>query len=420
MTMRSFKPTGKIKIVPSRPTAVAKPKKRILGDIIDGYLEFAKNTEPPTSFHRWTALGSIAAALQRKCYMDWGLERIYPNVYFVLLGDAALTRKSTAVKIGEALVKSLSIQMIGQANSPEAIIRDIRNSQHQFYDNDILKFQSAAVCFASELAVFLGRQNIVFQADLTDWFDSPDEWKYTTKHQGIDDIVGMCFNLIGAMAPDWIPHVFSPESIGGGFTSRIVFICESKKGKTVADPNMFPADEKLRSALYHDLEMVSEMVGPFTLSPGAKKFYVEWYEAEDIRMGRGDFPVADNNFRHYCGRRGTLLRKLSMLVSASRGESREVSRADISWALNNMEDVESRMPGIFSSVGRSSTAFQGALVQSVLSVRKEMLRSELLRQVHSDVSLTDLEEIEKTLTASKLIKVTILTATNDVSYKWLG
>jgi len=33
----------------------------------------------------------------------------------------------------------------------------------------------------------------------------------------------MCFNLIGGTAPDWIPHIFTRENIGGGLTSRIMY-----------------------------------------------------------------------------------------------------------------------------------------------------------------------------------------------------
>lgn len=393
---------------------------RLLPDWLSGYMEFVKHTEPPPAFHRWTAMGCVAAALQRHCYMDWGHERIYSNLYICLLGDAALTRKSTAIKIGEVLVKSLNIPMIGQSNSPEAVTRDMKNSAKQFFEQQTVKNQSAACCFASEMAVFLGRQNISFQANLTDWFDSPDEWKYTTKHQGVDDISGLCFNLVGGMAPDWIPHIFAPESIGGGFTSRILFIHESRKGQTVADPNLYPTDHKLRRALESDLEKISTLIGPFHLADDARKHYVNWYERQDKLMAKGQFPVPDSNFRHYCGRRGTLVRKLCISISAARGDSRIVSLADIKWALAQMEDIESRMVGIFASVGRSTTAYQGALVRSTLALRGRMLRSDLLKEVYSDVSLKDLEDIERTLAAAKLIKINILPDKHDTLYRWIG
>src|SRR3990167_7035930 len=97
-------------------------QERKLDNWLQSYLTYVENTEPPTSFHRWTGLGCIASALQRKVYMDWGTERIFPNLYIVLLGPAAQTRKSTALRIGEDLVKSINIPMIGQDNSPEAVI----------------------------------------------------------------------------------------------------------------------------------------------------------------------------------------------------------------------------------------------------------------------------------------------------------
>ena len=124
--------------------------------------------------------------------------------------------------------------------------------------------QSAVVCFASELAVFLGRQDSDFQAYLTDWYDSPEKWVRTTKHQGVDDISGLSFTLVGAMAPDWIPHVFTPESIGGGFTSRVMFVTEYKKAKTIANPNNAPPTNGRRIRLMKDLQTIqTSMVGAY-------------------------------------------------------------------------------------------------------------------------------------------------------------
>lgn len=352
--------------------------------------------------------------------MDWGMERIYPNLYIVLLGPAAQTRKSTALRIGEDLVKDLQIPMIGQDNSPEAVIREIKRSVRVFNEGNVARFQSAVSCFASELAVFLGRQNTEFQAYMTDWYDSPAEWKRTTKHQGVDDISGMCFNLIGAMAPDWIPFVFSPESIGGGFTSRVVFVSETRKAKTIANPNKFPIDKELRLKLLHDLERVSSMVGGFTMSPAAEAFYEAWYEKDDAGIQKGDFPVPDRNFHTYCGRRGTLLRKISMAVAASQSDELVVELNHIQEALRYMTAAERNMPGTFSAVGRSALSAQLTIVTTMIAARGTVDRSDLMRELHKDISVTDLEEIERTLEASQIIRISKDTMRGRTTYEWLG
>lgn len=391
---------------------------RELSDWIGEYLKYAEFTEPPIAYHRWTAVGCIAAALQRRVYMDWGMDRIYPNLYIVLLGPAAQTRKSTALRIGESFIKDVGgIPMIGQDNSPEAVIREIKKSITNFADNGHMRLQSAVSCFASELAVFLGRQDVDFQAYLTDWYDCADEWKRTTKTQGIDDITGMCFNLVGAMAPDWIPHVFTPESIGGGFTSRVMFVSEYRKAKTIANPNKCPPPNGRKDKLLADLERITKMVGAYTMDDEATTFYEQWYEEDDAEMQNGVFAVPDRTFHTYCGRRATMLRKISMCIAASRRDEQIVHLEDIQEALDMMEDAERRMPGIFASVGRSGAAHQLAAIKRIITVNGSVKKSILMQTLMHDMSAEDLDGAEKTLEAAHVIKITRLPDEHDSLYE---
>ena len=397
------------------------PSGRNCDDWIEEYLKYVEYTEPPTSFHRWTAIGCISAALQRKVYMDWGFERIFPNLYIVLLGPAAQTRKSTALRIGEDLVRDLGIPMIGQDNSPESVIREIKKATTNFQDGTNVKIQSAVVNFSSELSVFLGRQNTDFHKYLTDWYDSPTEWKRTTKHQGIDDITGMCFVLVGAMAPDWIPFVFTPESIGGGFTSRIFFVPEDRKSKTIVNPNKCPPPNGRRDRLLADLRHIQgEIVGPMKLSPQAEQFYEEWYARTDAEMlDHGKFAVPDKSFHTYCGRRPTLLRKVAMCISASKKDLPLIELEDIQQALFYMEESEAKMPGMFAGVGRSPQAAQVQGVLDYVRIVKKIKKSAVLQTMMQDLSADDLDGIERTLEASKLVRITRLTDENDTLYELL-
>jgi hypothetical protein len=406
-------------LMPSRKLAKdSGTKGRQCKDWIKEYLDYVQYTEPPTNYHRWVAIGCLAAALQRRVYFDWGVERIFPNLYIVLLGAAAQTRKSTALRIGEEFIRALHIPIIGQDNSKESVIRDIQKSSTSFNDGTIIRTQSAVVCFASELAVFLGKQDTEFQAYLTDWYDSPEKWKRSTKHQGVDDISGLSFNLIGAMAPDWIPHVFTPESIGGGFTSRIMFVTEYRKAHTIANPNKYPLPNGRRDRLLADLQVIqTNITGQYTFSQEASDFYEEWYTEDDRKLQLGEYAVNDRSFHSYCGRRPTMLRKLSMCIAASRSNELVISLRDIKEALGYMEDIETRMPGTFAAVGRSSLASAQASFIHQIKIKGKLLRSEFLRTMSGDMSFEDMEAIERVLDASKYVRVTRLTEKNDTLYE---
>lgn len=348
--------------------------------------------------------------------MQWGVETIYPNLYTVLVGPAAATRKSTALRLGESIFRELSLPIIGQDNSPEAVIREIKNSHMNFNDGPAVRAQSAVMCFSSELAVFLRKQDTEFQAYLTDWYDSPGHWKRTTKHQGVDDVSGLCFNLLGAMAPDWIQHVFASESIGGGFTSRIVFVRETKKAKTVANPNKFLTDTELAKDLASDLERIQTMSGEYKFDKEAEAFYEAWYTKDDEGIQKGKFAIEDPAFHTYCGRRGTLIKKVSMAIAASRHDQLVITLDDIQTALGHMQGVERNMAGLFAAVGRNPEASMGVQIQATIAQRGEIKRSTLLREHQRELTLDMLEHIEKTLEASKRIKITRLTEEADTLY----
>jgi len=56
------------------------------GDWIEDYIKYTKNTEPPILYREWSAVSTIASAMQRKCFLPWELEDIvYPNLYVVLV-----------------------------------------------------------------------------------------------------------------------------------------------------------------------------------------------------------------------------------------------------------------------------------------------------------------------------------------------
>ena len=45
---------------------------RKLSNWIEAYTAFTNNTEAPEKFHRWTAISTIAGALNRKCWVNIG------------------------------------------------------------------------------------------------------------------------------------------------------------------------------------------------------------------------------------------------------------------------------------------------------------------------------------------------------------
>jgi hypothetical protein len=99
------------------------------------------------------------------------------------------------------------------------------------------------------------------------WDGKPGTFEKKTKHSGNDSVENPWINLIACTTPSWIAGNFPEYMIGGGFTSRCIFVYADKKAKHVAYPGLaVPADLEARAeGLRLDLEHISTLAGEYVL-----------------------------------------------------------------------------------------------------------------------------------------------------------
>jgi len=368
---------------------------RLLNDWLDSYITFTNNSEPPYTYRLWCGISVIAACLRRKVVLNWGTLTLYPNMYVVLVGPSGRCRKGTAMSQGMYFLREMGIKLAAESITREALIRELQqcnDTQVNINTGDMFLHASLTI-YSQELTVFLGYNNQALMADLTDWYDCRDVWTYRTKNQGTDQINGVWVNLIGATTPDLLQTTLPRDAIGGGLTSRMIFVYEQKKWKVVPTPFLSKAERDLQKELVQDLERISMMAGEFTVTEDFIDSYVPWYTA----YSEGDPPFDDYRFSGYFERRPTHLLKLCMICSAARTSKLELNKADFDKALGIITLTEKKMPYTFSGVGKSNTADVMQRVIAVLEIKKEMEFLDLMNQFYQDVDKFALEKILETL-----------------------
>lgn len=389
---------------------------RVLEDFITAYLKYTEGTEPPTQYHLWAAISAISSALERKTWMRWGTETIFPNQYIILIGASGRCRKGVCFAIVQDLVKEVGIKATAESITREALIRDISEAQSSFSDPDGgTVFHCSLSSYQEELSIFLGQADIKFLADLTDWYNCKNDWTYRTKNMGTDKIQNLCFNLLGGTAPDWLGSIIPQEAIGGGFTARCVFVVEEEKKWLVPRPRL--PDSNLRQALINDLELIHIMAGEMKFSPDAEDMYAEWYQHKSAKTG-----VKDPKFDSYNERRATHIKKLCMVMSASRGSDRTITVKDFERALYILEDVEKKMSRVFNGLGEARYSRSTALVlEFIMKSPKGTCRSsEILQKFHRDVDAYTLDIIGRTLVGMKVVTSVFEQASGEVVYRYTG
>ncbi len=382
-------------------------------DYLSTYLKFTEKSEPPTNYHIWTCLSVIAAAMQRKCYLRWGFKTLYPNLYIVLIGPSGC-RKGTAMNIGKDLLLEINgLNLSSESVTREALIRDMKDGITTFTDptDQMLKFHSSVTVVSEELSVFLGQQNVKFLADLTDWFDCSDQWTYRTKGSGTDKLVGVCVNILGATAPDWLRSILPQEAFGGGFTSRVIFVVEEAKKQIVPDPRIPDEILALRPGLVADLEQISAMAGEMIFMEDTMALYTDWY----IQQSKSP-AIKDPHFAGYCERRAIHVLKLSMVMSASRSCDRMITVSDFSRALALLESVEPRMPRAFMGLGRAKYSDMTSQLYEYLSRVHRASQADILNKFDVDLDEYTLQLVMKTLSARKVVKIEYSSSTGETFY----
>jgi energy-coupling factor transporter ATP-binding protein EcfA2 len=326
------------------------------------YLQYTADTESPPLFHAWSLLAGIAAVLGRRCYYDFPLGKIFPNLYILLVGPPAV-RKSTAL----TMVKQLIKQNTGVRFAPDdtsgqrqgliaAMSDDVTNEELKGVDFNgagqavldqlsTLEFDvheaDRRVLFvtASEFNTFIGHNSIDLLPFLTKVYDGED-YQYRLKTSEVV-IQNPLLNIIGGTTPTNIATALPPEAIGQGFMSRIIMVFANKKNKSIPRPAAL--DERTTRALGETFSYVyHSMAGEFIENAEAAALYDQLY----------DHPVKidDNRFLHYMERRPNHLRKTAMCLAAA--ERRLVLRAsdyeDAHWLL---QQAEATMPEALGEYG---------------------------------------------------------------------
>ena len=391
---------------------------RKLHDWIDSYLKFTSNDEPRETFRQFTAISTVAACLQRKCYVNWE-ETIFPNLYIVLVGPPA-SRKNTAIVPAEKMIRELGIPVSAQATTPEALIRKMRKISESvaISEESIIAPQDAAMTIISkEFTAFIGVRNLDLITLLTDWYDCSDDWTRETKTQGTDALKNVWVNLLAATTPTALKDSLPRESIGMGLTSRIIFVYEEDKDKVIMfSPGVDVWDEELGKArklddsqheewdllrldLIHDLSQVSMMQGTFIPTGDYHKAYYTWRKGHEENM-----PFKGTMLENYSNRKQTHIRKLSMIFSASRSNDLMLTEIDFERSLKSLNKVERKMSNVFSGIGKSEVSETTNSIMHLLAKRGKMTQSQLLKMFWNDVDAGTLDKILQTMERMKFCR----------------
>lgn len=373
---------------------------RLLDDWLNRYVELMTNTEPALIFDKWTGFSVIAAALRRKVSLRLGRLIYYPNIYVVFVAEPGVARKTQAIKFGTEFLDAIpEIRVGSDSSTKEALTDDIELAANKDISSDGSDTMHCSLNIISkEFETFLGqkKENTRMLTALTDLYDCPDKWSARTRHSTSNEIVNPWLNLLAATTPDSLANSFPVSAIGGGLTSRMLFIWADRRKKSVAVPFMTEEEAILKDKLIKDLYLISRITGSYILTADTLRRWTEWYNSYDEDES-GERICTDASFGGWYSRKPSTILKVSMLCAASESDSLHIKWHHIERAIEEIRQVELVMGNAFRAIGRSEISGEVDMVLQIIKTYKTISEKQLMSMVIRDIDSTKFDRVIDTL-----------------------
>lgn len=335
-------------------------QKRILSNWLAGYAKYTRHSESPDLFHFWTGVFTIAGALRRQVWIDQRYFQWTPNFYIILVGPPGVAAKSTSLRLGTSLLHQIPGIHFGPKSMTWQGLTDGLSAAAElvpFPDGDY-RDMSCITCSVNELGTFLRPQDQEMTDVLTDLWDGQlEKWERRTKGvEGRVQIINPWINVMGCTTPSWLQENFKETMIGGGLTSRCVFVFGDTKRRFVAYPSEefemldFKQEEE---ALVHDLNIISELKGEYHLTPKAVLWGTDWYARHWAE--KPEHMVSDR-YGGYIARKQTHIHKLAIVLAAASRNELVITDTDLDLSEKMMTGLEVSMNKVFQSIGMGETS----------------------------------------------------------------
>lgn len=376
---------------------------------IKAFIEYSSYGEAPLKTLFWTGVSTIAGALRRRVWIDQKYFQWTPGFYIILVAPPGVISKSTTANIGINLLREVpGINFGPDAITWQALVQHLGTLGESFHiaATDTYHPMSAITICSDELGNFLDPlDNGMMNSLIALWDGKQGGFSKMTKTNGNDSIENPWINLIGCTTPSWIRDNFPDSMIGGGFTSRCIFVFAEKKRQLIAYPSLVVPQnfEKIRAGLIADLVEIAAMAGEYSLTPEAYQWGIAWYE--DLWANRPAH-LEDERFGGYVARKQTHIHKLAMILAAAKSSELHIDVETLQESANFVTALEHDMPRVFNAIGMTdSTRGVSDLVRIVLT-KRQITQTDLYRILFAKMSAKEFHEALNSAIVAGFVQLT--------------
>lgn len=381
---------------------------------LKAYMDYTRDSESPTPFHFWTGVSTLAGALRRRVWIDMKKFQWTPNFYIVLVGPPGVAAKSTSLSMGMSLLAKVpDIKFGPESMTWQKLAKSLSEAVEfiEYVDTDGSKQKISMSCLTisvSELGMFLRVDDDQLMSFLIRmWEGQLEKFRHETLSSGTVEIDNPWLNVIAATTPAWLKNNFPEHMIGGGLTSRIVFVYGEQKRQLIPYPDeVIPALEyrELHRKLVEDLTAISKLSGPYILSPFAREWGRAWYSEHnnpDLRPAH----LSSDRYGGYLARKQTHLHKFAIVLAAAKRDTLRIEEDDLKEAHAIITDIEGDMVRVFESIGLVQERTHVTEIVSIVRFNGWITSGHLWAKAMNTMALKDFHEAVRAAIHGGLIKV---------------
>lgn len=377
---------------------------------INGFLEYSENLGAPKKFLLWSAISGISAALERKTWVTYnGLQVVYPNTYVMLVAESGIAKKSTATRaMTEIIYEVPTIMTMSTQLSAASLVEQLKEAgdQKDFNFNNIKYKNSSLFAYSSEAKVTIGDQKGLsgIQELLTDFYDCGDPniwsdkkgWNKRTLSGGNITIYNPCLNLLACSTPAWLNEAIGKTGIEGGFASRVLFVTQKDREKTVGwldddDSVKEKASIKMKERLAADLRKIHKLQGRYRTTTGWRETYNEIELSVNAKLD------SSGEMKSYYSRKMWHCLKLAQILAADQSDELILTPEHLIKAKELLEMIEPDMYSAFASKGENKNLTSLTLVWDVMRKRPEWSKTNLKNATFKHANGAQFDDHMKTL-----------------------
>lgn len=315
--------------------------------LIDLYLEYTKDVVSPVIFRKWAAIHAIGAAVERRVWTRFNINRLHPNMFVFLVGPPGTGKTQALRPIQTILRKADPVTLSPNDVTKQSMLDALKKSPKVFMDENGPTDYHYLDLIVPELSNFMSEYDAALAGVLTDLFDcGPSNEETRRSGNGSGMIVNPGVAMIAGTATKNLGKTVSGDLWGQGFMARVILVHSAE----IIRNNPFDVSsfsEDIEKELVLGFERLGEMSGCMTWDVGAQTAMLRWQDS-------GHAPVPQHNkLAEYNVRRWLHCAKLAM-IAALADERMIVYEEDFELAKTWLLEAEAEIPEIFKDMNQHS------------------------------------------------------------------